>query len=263
VTRTPTFIITRDRISYAARCWYELSTRADLDIHVVDHGSTYPPMLRWLDALEGRRWVHVHRFADAHPRDLWKWDGLWQLTRDGTRAYLVTDCDVVPDRMCPRDWVARLHEVLTWARTYGVRKVGLGLRIDNIPEAYEHRERVQSWESEFWRTPLDKRFSADLEAWNVAVRGFEMYAAPIDTTLALYAPLTELPGFDITPALRLGFPYVAQHMPWYEPEAFELPHAAFIARAGHSLNEELAYYREHALPGVSHWNDPDAYAGGD
>lgn len=111
---------------------------------------------------------------------------------------------------------ARLHP--------SVVKVGLGLRIDDLP-GYGRVPfpDVRAWEGAFWTN------RADPGAWH----------APVDTTLALYPPLSRQREFRLGPAIRLDAPYLLRHLPWYEtgPES-----------------EELAYYREHALPGATHWS---------
>lgn len=213
VTMIPCFVITRDRVTYLKTCLASLMTCPELDIHIVDHGSTWPPMVEYLD------WppVLVHRRPAHPPRDLWTWDGLPDVVED--QPYLVTDPDVVLD--CPTDWLTQLQIEL--ADHPEAAKVGLGLRIDDLPDT-ALAAKVIDWERGFWGA------SASL----ANRRGFR---APVDTTLALYSPLTTRPGFMVGPAVRLNSPYLLRHLPWYEVDE----------------SEELAYYRAHALPGTSHW----------
>jgi hypothetical protein len=214
--RTPCIVITRDRLSYAKACLASLEQYAYLvDIIIVDHGSTYPPMVDWLlhESL-----CPVFYCGERSPRALWEWDRLRSIV--GDRSYLVTDPDVVFDDACPSDWLARMDDEMHQRRT--PVKVGLGLRVDDLP-AGTLGGRVRAWEGAFW---LERTASG--RAWK----------APVDTTLALYPPLSVQPGFEWVNATRLDAPYLLRHLPWY----------------GELDAEEAAYYREHALPGATHWS---------
>lgn len=217
------FIIFRDRVTYASRCAQALST-AGLDVCIVDQGSTWPPARAWLDVSEARG-IQVLRKGGGHPRELWAWDPFRSAC--GSERYVVTDPDVVPTADCPADWVSYLEKVLDDS---DYPKAGLGLTTDTIPESYQHRDHVISWERQFWEHPTGTG---------------GIYAAPIDTTLALYQPLSEHTAFTIE-ALRTGPPYVADHLAWYE----DLD----------NLTPELQYYHEHAEPGISFWTLEDRSA---
>jgi hypothetical protein len=210
---TPLIVITRDRVTYTRQCLASLEPYG-LDIHIVDHGSTWLPMLDWLAECP----YPVHRRGDLPPRALWEWNELDRIV--GPNRYLVTDPDVVLDDACPRDWLARLDEELSAEAVHGATKVGLGLRIDDLPDT-ELTAMVRRWESAFWAA----RTSSG-RAWR----------APVDTTLALYrhgaAP------FALGPAARLDAPYLARHLPWYGEDP---------------AVDETNWYRAYALPGASHW----------
>lgn len=216
------FIISRDRAVYAQLCLTAL-LEAGLETVVVDHGSTWPEALAWLDTLEQGGITTVLRKGGGHPRDLWGWAPFRELCGE-TERYIVTDPDVVPSPDCPLDWPARLGDLLD--RYPGYRKAGLGLRTDLIPETYQWRNKVLSWEPRFWEFPVEDG----------------VYAGGIDTTLALYRPLAEC-GFVIDGCLRTGHPYVADHLSWYE----DLEH----------LSPEIEWYATHAEPGISHWTRKD------
>lgn len=208
-TMTRCLVITRDRVSYTRLCIASLEQHPDLDIHLVDHGSTWGPMLDYLDGSPHPVW----RRGDHPPRSLWEWDRLGDLVRD--QRYVVTDPDVVLD--CPTDWLERLNAELDCG---GMVKVGLGLRIDDLPKT-RTAHKVRAWEIPFW---MSRRPSG---AWN----------APVDTTLALYPPLTAQPGFHLVPAARLDKPYLIRHLPWY----------------GDLDPAETEHYRQRIIPGSSHW----------
>lgn len=204
-------VIMRDRVTYAKQC-VEALTHAGLDVHIVDHGTTWEPALEWLSNCG----LPVHRRGDQHPRSLWEWELLEPIV--GDNRYIVTDCDVLPT--CPPNWLEMMGMMLD---VFPNRvKVGLGLLLDDLPAHYEYREQVHQWEA-----------------------AYQNFFSDVDTTLAMYRPLGDQPEFALGPSIRMGLPYVARHLPWYEDSANE--------------SEELRYYREHALLGASHWLDPERY----
>ncbi len=216
---TPVVVIVRDRVTVLQQCLQALEASSyGLDIHLVDHGSTWPPMLDWLHVAP----YPVHWCGDQPPRALWDWDGLPGIVKDS--RYVVTDPDVVLD--CPDDWLCRMADELAADANGYVVKVGLGLRVDDLPDTPLAR-RVVAWETPFWRerTPTGCGFRA-----------------PVDTTLALYQPLTVEPRFQLHPAARMAAPYLVRHLPWYDDPATR-----------ESGRAEDAYYRAHVRPGASHW----------
>ncbi len=213
------FIIFRDRVTYGKRCLTALLA-AGLEPVIIDHGSTWPEAVAWLASLE-KSGVMVLRRDGGHPRGIWGW-GMFRAAC-GNDRYIVTDPDVVPSENCPGDWVQHLSGILDHAPRY-CHKVGFGLRLDRIPEHSLRREQVLRVEEAYWKREL--------------VPG--VFDAPIDTTLALHVPQAEC-GCHSFEAQRTGYPYVADHLAWYESGNRE------------ELPEEIAWYYEHAEPGITHW----------
>jgi hypothetical protein len=208
-------VITRDRVTYAKQTCHALE-RMGLDVHIVDHGSSWGPMLDWLHWSE----YPVIRVGDATPRELWgrlRSAALEQIVGRDER-YVVCDSDVVPSDDCDRTWLDHAHGVLD-AESHIV-KCGPGLQIDDLPYNV-FTDRVKEWERQFWVREIHPG----------------VWSAPIDTTCALYRPLGEVPDFCLGPSARLGPPYTFRHLPWYELE----------------LTQEIMWYRAHALEGASHW----------
>jgi hypothetical protein len=219
--RTPAIVITRDRVTYAKRC-VDALVDAGCSVHIVDHESTWPEMVEWLARVD----FPVYHVPNEIPRKLWDWSGLRDIACSG--RYIVTDPDVVPQASCPRDWVRHLHSVLD--ENPGWLKVGLGLRIDDLPDYYSQAEKVREWEQQYWNQPINNG---------------ALFMAPVDTTLALYRSLDACDQFRLVPALRTQRPYLARHLTWYEDDQNPTP--------------EIRYYREHAEVGISHWLNPDEY----
>lgn len=220
------YIIFRDRTSYARRCVASLMA-VGVEPVIVDHHSTYPSAVKWLKHLEKQGITVLYR-GGGHPRGLWGWGPFWDDCGIADR-YIVTDPDTVPSDGCPADWLELLETLLDGS---DVAKTGLGLRLDNIPLHYPRRDHVLAWEAQFWQ--------------NQVMHG--VYSAPIDTTLALHRPLSQM-GVHNMSALRTGGPYTADHLPWYEnPD---------------DLPDEIRYYHEHAEPGISYWTIGGRSAWGD
>lgn len=188
-------------------------------IILLDNASTYPPLLQYLDSsphdvirLEenlGQQapWLCglVDEFGDDEP-------------------FVVTDPDVVPDEDCPHDAVEYFQELLLKYDEFD--QAGFGLRIDDIPPLYPHRDEVVIWEKPFWE--------------KVITDG--VYAAHIDTTFAVYRPRTP---YKVTEALRTGSPYIARHLSWYrDPTAPDAEMAYFFR----NRREDVGYWNRNELP---------------
>ena len=223
------FMITRDRVTYA-RQTAEALDNAGLDTVIVDHGSTWEPMVAWLAERESGGTPVFRRGPGWHPRDLWTFGDFYRLA--GRERYIATDPDTPPSRDCPSDWLDHMASVLDRFPEYP--KVGMAMRIDNLPDHYQRKHQVLTWEGQYWSC--------------FAGNDSDVFAANVDTTLALYQPLRHTSEHTLA-ALRTNFPYVAEHLPWYEDFG--------------NLTDELKYYYEHgervsfwAPAGKSeHWQD--------
>lgn len=211
----PVFIVNRNRLAAMRRLIDWLLAAGTRRIVIMDNASDYAPLLAWYECLpEG---VKLMRLPDNHgPYVLWQ-QGVHQVL---DTPYVLTDSDVVPAPGCPQDLIGRLLEVLQ--RHPDAKKVGPGLRIDNLPDSYAQADTVRKWESQFWEHPVSPG----------------VFAAPIDTTFALYPARGE---FSNEPCnLRLGAPWLTEHTPWYVDEA--------------ALSDEERHYREHTSASFSNWS---------
>src|SRR5690606_27910094 len=140
--------------------------------------------------------------------------------------FVLTDCDVLPDADCPPDAVQQLAAILQ--RYPNFTKVGLSLRIDDIPDHYNMKQKVLEWEAPFWEHPLEDG---------------TLYEAAVDTTFSYYRP-------GIAPAdprwwrsLRTAAPLTARHLPWY-------------ADTSRPSDEDI-YYQTHLKEMSSQWSTTD------
>lgn len=225
------FVITRDRVTYTRQCVRALLD-AGLNVHIIDHGSTWPPMRQLLTQLSQHCEVTLNGTARA--QEIWRDGTLRRHAVDG-EPFIVTDCDIVPAPDCPDDWVHQLVDVLDAYPRH--RKVGLSLKTDDLPEHYEHAQRVPAWEAKYQSAMLPEKRRPFGDPYP------RVFQASIDTTLAVYRWPPDT--FRLDPALRLAPPYSALHLPWYANSS--------------NVSDEEAYYRAHALEGSSHWLDPDRW----
>ena len=211
----PVFIINRNRLGALRRLVDWLMTAGTRRVVIMDNASDYEPLLRYYDALPDG--VKLLRLTENFgPYVLWQ-QGVHKVL---DTPYVVTDSDVVPADFCPPDLIETLARQLQ--RWPDAKKVGMALRIDDLPDSYGEVDTVRKWESQFWEHPVAPG----------------VFAAPVDTTFAVYPAHGE---FSNEPCnLRLGYPYIAEHTPWYVDEA--------------ALSEEERYYREHTSATFSNWS---------
>lgn len=207
----PVVIIVRDRVSALQRLVHRLEWAGQRRIILLDNSSTYPPLLTYL-AQSPHQVVRTGR--NDGPVSPWSSS---VLANHGGH-FIVTDPDMVPEDACPNDFVAVLLETIQRAPPH-VKKVGLSLRIDDLPRN-PVADHVRAHESRFWRKTI-----------GVGTRGELWYDAEVDTTFAIYAPRRGYDGGG-TPAIRLGPPYTMHCDSWYMDPA--------------ALSEEERYYCEHA-----------------
>lgn len=197
------FLIVRDLVQWPAAMVDALLSWRATPI-VLDMASTYPPCVRWLEhdcpcvvVRVGRNLGHVGPWVGGYVDRLVKGD--WYAVSDGDLD--LTDVPADALEQCRRQMERHPH----------LCKVGLSLRLDDIPGDVPHRQQILDWESQFWPPPVDG-----------------LHFAALDTTLAVYdlrRPYT--PG-QIHPAGRLAKPYTASHIPW--------------TLAPHRYSEEFRYY---------------------
>lgn len=187
----PIFINNYNRLDYLKQLIASLERYGISNIHIIDNNSTYPPLL---DFYKKCKYDVIFLGENVGYLAFWKTD---LFKRYGNSYYILTDPDLVIDDMCPSDLLERMFFLLKKYPT--CNKVGMGLRIDNLPDHYKFKKDVIEHESKFWSNEIEPG----------------IYDAPVDTTFAMYKPYCGGPSSDGKFSIRLGFPYVLQHLPWY------------------------------------------------
>lgn len=216
VEHTPIFFVNRNRLSSLKRMIDWLKQAGFHNITVIDNDSSYPPLLDYYNENDGViKILKVGRNAGP-----WVF---WELGLHKTIGsdYIVSDSDIYASEFCPNDLINFMHVMLRQHPT--IEKVGAGLNLDNISPNYSQSQLAYQWETQFWHNPV----------------GRCLFAAPIDTTFALYRRGVDFSN-DASKNLRLGYPYLIEHAPWQVND--------------NDLDEEETYYRNHVEGGFSYWS---------
>jgi hypothetical protein len=178
------------------------------EIVILDNASTYEPLLDWYATLP-HTVVRLPNLGHTAP---WSEQGRAHIR---TRFYVVSDPDLGLEDT-PRDCLLHLQACL--ARYQRAGKIGLALRIDDVPRESRYYAHVNKLEKSYWEMPL----------FEGGVR-----PAPVDTTFALYDK--KLMHRYMIGGGRTDHPYTARHLPWsvIKPDP------------------EFRYYLEHADPAFS------------
>lgn len=168
-----------------------LGKRGYTNIYIIDNLSTYPPLLAYYLECPYK----VFRLErNLGFKALWKSELRHLFCKD---YYIYTDSDVVLCDDCPDDVVYYLLQMMKKYK-YAL-KIGLSLRIDNLPDCYCKKKEVIAWESKYFENKNEDR----------------LYRAPVDTTFAIYRPGSGLNRSRYAEVYRTAFPYQLEHLPWY------------------------------------------------
>ena len=210
----PVFVNCRNRLAPLRQLLDWLDAVGLDEVYLLDNDSTYPPLLEFYESC---RPTVVRLGANVGQLALFSTPGLLD-EHARERPFVYTDPDVVPVEECPADAVEHFQAVLE--RHPEVSKAGFGLVIDDLPDHYPFARQVIAWEKRWWADEVEPG----------------VYAAPIDTTFAVYRAGTREYRLD---ALRTGRPYVARHTTWYTDLA--------------NPSEEDVFYARDRSPSTQHW----------
>ncbi len=190
----PIIIISFNQLFYLKQLIDFLKKHNYNNIVIIDNNSTYKPLLEYFDEIEP--FVIIHRLKENHGHLVfWKINELYKKYSKG--YYVITDADINPILDCPDDFLGYFKKILD--EDFKITKVGFSLKIDDIPNSNNHKEKIINWESKFWRK----------------YRGDGNFIADIDTTFALYRPKYKYNETLFLRACRTKHPYTARHGGWY------------------------------------------------
>jgi hypothetical protein len=213
----PCFITVFNQLTWPRRMIDDI-IRFGLEPIIIDHGSTYPPLLEWYKSGDCKaQIVLTGRNFGCY--------GFWSSGRSKPVKdyYFVTDCDLDLSGV-PSDAVNVMTQSLRANPT--VSKVGLSLEINDVPADWPLYDALHKWEDQYWtkRTP-DGHWDANVGA-----------------TFAVYHPSHRFPtppSAEFYRAVRTDRPYTARHLPWY----LNLD----------AVDEEFRYYMSKLSPDSSVW----------
>ena len=211
----PIIINNFNRLSYTQLLIERLEKWGYTNLYILGNNSTYPPLLEFYSHTKHKV---IRLNENKGYMALWK-SPVYKQFKFG--YYVYTDPDVLPLESCGEDFLMYLLSLL---KKYSeIEKIGLGLKIDDLPEHYEHKQLVINTELQYWKNKVEPK----------------VYNAAVDTTFALYRPLAK-GNAEQCPAYRTGEPYIASHLPWYENSK--------------NLTAEITYYKKHIKQGTSVWS---------
>lgn len=222
----PIFILNFNRLAPLKRLVDYLHTLPRVVPIIIDNDSTYPPLLDWYRTYPVEVRKNGHNMGTCITSVIPTADELKR--RFDTEVFALTDPDLdfsgVP--------VDLIDVLLSGLDLYPKPvKVGVGLRIDDLPDEYPFKEKVIKFESGYWQKPVYPR---------------RFWDAGIETTFALYrASISRTnPCFPLYPALRSDFPYVARHEPWYwTPNNLDAEKTYYLKR----INAKITTWSSEAL----------------
>lgn len=216
-TDVPIIINNFNRLTTLQQLIQSLTQRNYRRIYIIDNNSTYPPLLEYYNACP---YPVIRLTENIGFKALWKVKELRK--RFCGDYYIYTDADVTLDPDCPADVVDHLLHLLKHDYPMAA-KIGLSLRIDDLPDCYNYKQQVINWEQRYYTRK--------------AKHNDTLFRAPVDTTFALYRPRVGLSRSRSVEAYRTAAPYQIRHLPWYTDS--------------NNLTKEEQYYISHCRRATS------------
>lgn len=213
--KIPIIINNRNRLTDLKKLIYSLELRGYTNIYIIDNNSTFPPLLEYYQLIK----YHVFLLKENVG-----FLALWQTNiykKFIHNYYVYTDSDVEIIQECPQNFLEVFRQKMeSDSKLY---KIGLSLKLDDLPNFYSKKETVIEWEKKYYENKADDSF----------------FIANVDTTFALYKPWYKSGGANIYIKMyRSNFPYQLRHLPWYIDS--------------NNISSEEEYYIKHASQST-HW----------
>lgn len=189
----PIIINNRNRLTYLKKLINSLEIRGYYNIIILDNNSTYEPLLNF--------YKNECKYKICYLKDNLGHLALWKtpLFNDYKfNYYIYTDSDLELIEECPENFIEDI--LLEMKKNRFIQKIGLSLRIDNLPDSYNLKQDVIKWENKFYL----HRYKND-----------NYFISQVDTTFAIYRPFAYGGSSDHHLTLRTSFPLMANHLPWY------------------------------------------------
>jgi hypothetical protein len=192
----PVIVNVFNRLTTTKKLCSQLAEMPDVKITIIDNNSDWSPLLEWYETECEYDIIRLNENMGHHAP--WKSGVVARFSHE--EYYCVTDCDLDLENI-PLDLMHILRYPLCHPSMakLGIKKSGVSLRIDDLPEWQTH---VRNWEGRFWKRSMANGY----------------YRAPIDTTLCMYPySLPNYIAMSVMGATTVRSPsgYSARHIPWY------------------------------------------------
>lgn len=212
----PIIINNFNRLSCLKRLIKSLEIRGYSNVIILDNGSSYPPLLDWYKNECKERIVFLNR--NLGHKALWNCDLIKEVSGD---YFVYTDPDLELIEDCPDDFLYQM--LFKLKKKVKGQKIGLSLKIDDIPDYYKFKDDVIKNETRFYERMEDG-----------------MYLADLDTTFAIHEPYAEGGFVDDMITYRMPYPIQCRHLPWYENSE--------------KISEEDLYYASQKRKDIGWWS---------
>lgn len=209
----PIFVPVFNAITYAKNMVNELEKINAENVIICDNGSTYPPMVQWLNTI-----------SDTHRVVLWNknlgpriYSEAIDLIESLPENYIVTDPDLLLNKKMPKNFIEIMQFISNECST---SKVGVALDIFSEGENknFFDAEQVKKWEFGYWENGI-----------SIPDIPYKLYVAPVDTTFAMinkeriFRDINKYYGYSscMFPAIRIGGPFTARHMGWWKDQPWD------------------------------------------
>lgn len=200
---TPIIVNNFNRLTTTKKLCEDLTKLGYTQVVILDNLSSFPPLLEWYDNCPYRV---VRLTTNMGQLAIYNSELINEFSQGSWIGY--SDSDIGLNHETPLNFIEVMAQK---AEKLGFTKIGLALRIDNLPDT-EYGKWAKWWEQRFWEKQIEE----------------DLYVADVDTTFSLIK--VGLP-FQYN-ALRIAGKMTAIHEPWYLNYA--------------SLSEEEKYIIDHS-----------------
>jgi hypothetical protein len=118
------------------------------EIVILDNASTYPPLMEWYQSVNENpeRWPTLQIRLLPNLGHLAFWNSNMQ--GEVGEYFVYSDSDIELDPEMPHNWALQMINLI---EKYEINKVGLSIRIDDIPDHYPHKSQVLRDQAGCWK----------------------------------------------------------------------------------------------------------------
>lgn len=253
----PIFVLTKDRVTTLRLTLesYQRTIASPYRVILLDHNSTFPPMLEFLKNIPKEYNVESVHSLTRHASVTWKRPKYWVRTieeaADFIEGYLQDNPEIDHYVFTDPD-ISFLHtmpDALLFFRAIlqacpDISVVGPLLHTSDIPVSYNGRGKVLEVTAQFW-----ERQKPNSATWKG--RRYLFTEGTIDTTFSMRRRSTRFERLQKNTTVITFAPYSATHLPYYftEKKFFD----AYVVKFNESdIKKEKEWYLSHQRK-VSHW----------